>query len=136
MKKLLLLIAGFSIVAAANGIPKGVNHSLILGRFFPNAPQANGGSAIGMLMANVQSKGASPRTHLMVINQTACLLSIIPALTENGAPVVPAPTTDAKLYSVASQIGTWDEVSMFDNLFIMAEGGTSCVAGSVQASAW
>lgn len=141
----MILLAGLSLgllcgevfgALPRGAIPLGSTIPLTGSQYIPTTYQRNSSGVKGLLLSNVQGKGTSPRLHLMVINQTSCLLSVVPAINENGASVIPTTPSFNALYVVSSGIGTWDQISLFDNLFVRSEGGSSCAAGSVQTSAW
>jgi hypothetical protein len=138
LKLLLLLIVSVAAVAeiTSGGIVLGSRNSLSGANFIPVTYQRNSAGVVGTLLTNLTAYGQSPRTHLMVLNRTDCLLSIVPAISENGLPVIPSQSTVNKLYIVSGAAGAWDNISLFTNLFVKSEDSGSCTSGSVESSAW
>lgn len=72
-------------------------------------------------------------SHLMVLNNTAAMLSLISSESSSTAP---ANDTAQKMYVSASGTGTWDDISVFDNLYMQSESGASITSGTVQIMVW
>lgn len=144
--KLITLIMGLSILAHAEfgmniSSQKLVNtaSSQVGTSFMSNKPgfpfnpvtglATQGASTVSLIFQNID--GSNYR-HLMVVNETNYPLSVLTTTTLEALPSI---VSTRKLYVISNGIGTWDDITLFNNLYIMGEGG-SIPNGTIEIIAW
>lgn len=70
--------------------------------------------------------------HLDVTNQTDALLSI--AMTSTSG--APSSSTTQKKYAVSGGGGAWDDIAVFNNIYIRSEGASLATSGFITVSIW
>lgn len=120
MKKLnlvmLLAVAATFLLAAA---PRGAfnrTKSVVVNAASTTIPTAFSNASGSLVMQNLSSGNYS---HILVINETNAPVSILMLPDVSSAPA--ASVTSQRLHVVSSGVVAYDDISIFDNLYIQSE---------------
>lgn len=94
-----------------------------------NIPTAFTTGAGSKVLTGLKEQGYS---HIMVINGSTTIISV--TTTDNGT-TAPSGTTTERLYVLGSQTATFDDISVFDNIYVQSEG-TAISTGTVYVQVW
>jgi hypothetical protein len=137
MKKLFHLM-GFVLIALSVGawsvrpaFNRITSKYVTAGSGSSNIPTAYSTSlANSLVMTGLSGNGYS---HIMVLNNTTAMISLLSTESSSSAP---SSSTNQKMYVSASGTGAWDDVSVFDAVYLQSESGSSLTSGTVQIMVW
>jgi len=72
-------------------------------------------------------------SHIAVLNQTLADISLV---TSEDTSTAPSSTSGEKLYVASGGGAAWDDISVFDAIYVMSESGSSVISGKVKVTVW
>lgn len=72
-------------------------------------------------------------THIQILNDTKYPLSLV---TSEFSNVAPSFNSTEKLFVLSSGTNTWDDISIYDAVYLMSENGQSVTDGTIYIMIW
>ena len=128
MVLLILVAAGWNYRPNFNK-PRGVKLTLSSISLIPTYFKA-GNSTSGATINGLANKNY---THMQILNDTKYPLSIV---TSDDRLEAPHFESTEKLFVLSSATNTWDDISIYDSIYIMTENAQSATAGTIYIEVW
>lgn len=125
---LILVAAGWNYRPNFNR-PRGVKLTLSTISLIPTYFKA-GNSTSGATIHGLANKNY---THMQILNDTKYPLSIVTSEDDLTAPHF---LSTEKLFVLSSATNTWDDISIYDSVYIMTENAQSATEGTIYIEFW